>query len=164
MFFVCVCVCLPLQPFAQWCCLQPKDTAKMPESAWKLVFYTMSWSYSTYLLFFTQYTFFYNPPSVFYGKPQVQPSLRWRPHVFKFKGLSVIGKVSYYRLNCWCQVMAKGCFYLWFYKWPLTNPASVTAHCIRSQSCGWCSNVLSVGLLRLLLKTPVQSVPRAHIK
>lgn len=54
------------KPFAQWCCLQPKDTAKMPESAWKLVFYTMSWSYSTYLLFFTQYTFFYNPPSVFY--------------------------------------------------------------------------------------------------
>ncbi|CAB1324508.1 unnamed protein product, partial [Coregonus sp. 'balchen'] len=55
-------------PFAQWCCLQPKDTAKMPESAWKLVFYTMSWSYSTYLLFFTNYTFFHDPPSVFYGK------------------------------------------------------------------------------------------------
>lgn len=42
----------------------------MPESTWKLVFYTMSWSYSTYLLFFTNYTFFYNPPSVFYGKPE----------------------------------------------------------------------------------------------
>ncbi|KAK6314317.1 hypothetical protein J4Q44_G00157760 [Coregonus suidteri] len=54
------------KPFAQWCCLQPKDTAKMPESAWKLVFYTMSWSYSTYLLFFTNYTFFHDPPSVFY--------------------------------------------------------------------------------------------------
>ncbi|XP_063057181.1 ceramide synthase 1 [Engraulis encrasicolus] len=54
------------KPFARWCCLQPKDTAKMPESAWKLVFYTMSWTYSTYLLFFTQYTFFYDPPSVFY--------------------------------------------------------------------------------------------------
>ncbi|KAI2650751.1 Ceramide synthase 1 [Labeo rohita] len=38
----------------------------MPESAWKLVFYTMSWSYSTYLLFFTSYSFFQNPPSVFY--------------------------------------------------------------------------------------------------
>ncbi|KAG9350674.1 hypothetical protein JZ751_024563 [Albula glossodonta] len=38
----------------------------MPESAWKLLFYTMSWSYSTYLLFFTQYSFFQNPPSVFY--------------------------------------------------------------------------------------------------
>ena len=40
----------------------------MPESAWKLVFYTMSWSYSTYLLFFTSYTFFHDPPSVFYGE------------------------------------------------------------------------------------------------
>ncbi|XP_055796607.1 ceramide synthase 1-like isoform X2 [Salvelinus fontinalis] len=38
----------------------------MPESSWKLVFYTMSWSYSTYLLFFTNYTFFHDPPSVFY--------------------------------------------------------------------------------------------------
>ncbi|KAJ7993171.1 hypothetical protein DPEC_G00269650 [Dallia pectoralis] len=55
------------KPFAQWCCLQPQDTDKMPESAWKLAFYTMSWSYSTYLLFFTNYTFFHNPPSVFYG-------------------------------------------------------------------------------------------------
>lgn len=40
----------------------------MPESAWKLVFYTMSWSYSTYLLFFTSYSFFHDPPSVFYSK------------------------------------------------------------------------------------------------
>ncbi|XP_078114272.1 ceramide synthase 1-like isoform X2 [Sander vitreus] len=39
----------------------------MPESAWKLVFYTMSWSYSTYLLFFTSYSFFHDPPSVFYN-------------------------------------------------------------------------------------------------
>ncbi|XP_051979969.1 ceramide synthase 1-like [Xyrauchen texanus] len=54
------------QPFAQWCCLQPSDISKMPESAWKLVFYTMSWSYSTYLLFFSNYSFFQNPPSVFY--------------------------------------------------------------------------------------------------
>ncbi|NXA55742.1 CERS1 synthase, partial [Nothocercus julius] len=49
------------------CNLQPKDAAKMPESAWKLFFYTLSWSYGTYLLFFTDYTFFYDPPSVFYG-------------------------------------------------------------------------------------------------
>ncbi|NXW42878.1 CERS1 synthase, partial [Nyctiprogne leucopyga] len=49
------------------CNLQPKDAAKMPESAWKLLFYTLSWSYGTYLLFFTDYPFFYNPPSVFYG-------------------------------------------------------------------------------------------------
>ncbi|MBN3303153.1 CERS1 synthase, partial [Amia calva] len=54
------------RPFGQWCRLLPKDVAKMPESAWKLLFYTMSWSYSSYLLFFTQYSFFQDPPSVFY--------------------------------------------------------------------------------------------------
>lgn len=59
---------LYLQPLAQWWRLMPKDAAKMPESAWKLVFYTMSWSYSTYLLFFTSYSFFQDPPSVFYSK------------------------------------------------------------------------------------------------
>ncbi|NXN92671.1 CERS1 synthase, partial [Rhinopomastus cyanomelas] len=48
------------------CHLQPKDAAKMPESAWKLLFYTLSWSYGIYLLFFTDYPFFYDPPSVFY--------------------------------------------------------------------------------------------------
>ncbi|NXQ98199.1 CERS1 synthase, partial [Sagittarius serpentarius] len=48
------------------CNLQPKDAAKMPESAWKLFFYTLSWSYGIYLLFFTDYPFFYDPPSVFY--------------------------------------------------------------------------------------------------
>ncbi|KAG9332219.1 hypothetical protein JZ751_015510 [Albula glossodonta] len=54
-------------PMARWCLLQPKDAAKMPESAWKLTFYSMSWAYSVYLLFFTQYSFFNDPPSVFYG-------------------------------------------------------------------------------------------------
>lgn len=54
-------------PLAHWCRLMPKDAAKMPESAWKLVFYTMSWSYSTYLLFFSSYSFFHDPPSVFYN-------------------------------------------------------------------------------------------------
>ncbi|NXH19259.1 CERS1 synthase, partial [Bucco capensis] len=49
------------------CHLQPKDAAKMPESAWKLFFYSLSWSYGIYLLFFTDYPFFYDPPSVFYG-------------------------------------------------------------------------------------------------
>ncbi|NWR39002.1 CERS1 synthase, partial [Tachuris rubrigastra] len=48
------------------CNLQPKDAAKMPESAWKLLFYTLSWSYGAYLLFFTDYPFFHDPPSVFY--------------------------------------------------------------------------------------------------
>ncbi|KAH0625769.1 hypothetical protein JD844_034013 [Phrynosoma platyrhinos] len=38
----------------------------MPESAWKLAFYTISWSYSAYLLFFAGYPFFHDPPSVFY--------------------------------------------------------------------------------------------------
>uniref|UniRef100_A0A8C0FEF5 Ceramide synthase 1 n=1 Tax=Bubo bubo TaxID=30461 RepID=A0A8C0FEF5_BUBBB len=57
---------LSLQPFGEWCNLQPKDAAKMPESAWKLLFYTLSWSYGIYLLFFTDYPFFYDPPSVFY--------------------------------------------------------------------------------------------------
>ncbi|NXG63527.1 CERS1 synthase, partial [Hemiprocne comata] len=52
------------------CNLQPKDAAKMPESAWKLLFYTLSWSYGIYLLFFTDYPFFYDPPSVFYDWKQ----------------------------------------------------------------------------------------------
>lgn len=60
---------LSLQPFGEWCNLQPKDAAKMPESAWKLLFYTLSWSYGVYLLFFTDYPFFHDPPSVFYGTP-----------------------------------------------------------------------------------------------
>lgn len=64
---------LSLQPLAQWWRLMPKDAAKMPESAWKLVFYTMSWSYTTYLLFFTSYSFFHDPPSVFYSKTTHQP-------------------------------------------------------------------------------------------
>lgn len=55
------------EPFGEWCNLRPKDAAKMPESAWKLLFYMISWSYGIYLLFFTDYPFFYDPPSVFYG-------------------------------------------------------------------------------------------------
>lgn len=50
----------------------------MPESAWKLVFYTMSWSYSTYLLFFTSYSFFHDPPSVFYSKTRTSNLLTIR--------------------------------------------------------------------------------------
>ncbi|NWV17941.1 CERS1 synthase, partial [Origma solitaria] len=49
------------------CQLQPKDAAKMPESAWKLLFYSVSWSYGAYLLFGTEYRFFHDPPSVFHG-------------------------------------------------------------------------------------------------
>ncbi|XP_035279679.1 ceramide synthase 1-like isoform X1 [Anguilla anguilla] len=76
LFFVCAVMwtltrrgltaCL-FQPVARWCQLKPRCAAKMPESAWKLCFYSMSWSYSAYLLFCTHYSFFYNPPSVFYG-------------------------------------------------------------------------------------------------
>ncbi|NWV46224.1 CERS1 synthase, partial [Daphoenositta chrysoptera] len=52
------------------CNLQPKDAAKMPESAWKLLFYSLSWSYGAYLLFCTDYPFFHDPPSVFYDWKQ----------------------------------------------------------------------------------------------
>ncbi|NXK96731.1 CERS1 synthase, partial [Formicarius rufipectus] len=68
------------------CNLQPKDAAKMPESAWKLLFYTLSWSYGLYLLFFTDYPFFHDPPSVFYG---------WQ------KGMEVPGDIAIaYLLQC----------------------------------------------------------------
>lgn len=68
---------LSLQPFGEWCNLQPKDAAKMPESAWKLLFYTLSWSYGIYLLFFTDYPFFYDPPSVFYGTVRAREKWVW---------------------------------------------------------------------------------------
>ncbi|XP_036353971.2 ceramide synthase 1 [Ochotona princeps] len=55
------------QPLAKRCRLQPRDAAKMPESAWKFLFYLASWSYNTYLLFGTEYRFFHDPPSVFHG-------------------------------------------------------------------------------------------------
>ncbi|XP_065773455.1 ceramide synthase 1 isoform X1 [Muntiacus reevesi] len=54
------------RPLAKRCRLQPRDAAKMPESAWKFLFYLGAWSYSTYLLFGTDYPFFHDPPSVFY--------------------------------------------------------------------------------------------------
>lgn len=49
--------------------LGEKETRKAPESLWKLIFYTSTWCYSIYLLFFTKYDFFFNPPLTFY---------RWR--------------------------------------------------------------------------------------
>ncbi|XP_057564454.1 ceramide synthase 1 isoform X3 [Hippopotamus amphibius kiboko] len=54
------------RPLAKWCRLQPRDAAKMPESAWKFLFYLGAWSYSAYLLFGTDYPFFHDPPSVFH--------------------------------------------------------------------------------------------------
>ncbi|XP_045408170.1 ceramide synthase 1 isoform X3 [Lemur catta] len=53
-------------PLAKRCRLQPRDASKMPESAWKFLFYLGSWSYTSYLLFGTDYPFFRDPPSVFY--------------------------------------------------------------------------------------------------
>ncbi|XP_069350345.1 ceramide synthase 1 isoform X3 [Eulemur rufifrons] len=54
------------RPLAKRCRLQPRDASKMPESAWKFLFYLGSWSYTSYLLFGTDYPFFHDPPSVFY--------------------------------------------------------------------------------------------------
>ncbi|XP_055975191.1 ceramide synthase 1 isoform X3 [Sorex fumeus] len=54
------------RPLALRCRLAPKDAAKLPESAWKFLFYLGAWSYSAYLLFGTNYTFFHDPPSAFY--------------------------------------------------------------------------------------------------
>ncbi|NXO22870.1 CERS1 synthase, partial [Cisticola juncidis] len=49
------------------CHLQPRDAAKMPESAWKFLFYSVSWSYGAFLLFGTEYRFFHDPASAFQG-------------------------------------------------------------------------------------------------
>lgn len=62
------------QPLAKRCRLQPRDAAKMPESAWKFLFYLGAWSYSAYLLFGTDYPFFHDPPSVFYGRGPTRQS------------------------------------------------------------------------------------------
>ncbi|XP_057241815.1 ceramide synthase 1 [Malurus melanocephalus] len=63
------------RPFGEWCELQPRDAAKMPESAWKLLFYSVSWSYGAYLLFGTDYPFFHDPPSVFRGTGDGDPGM-----------------------------------------------------------------------------------------
>ncbi|XP_075063540.1 ceramide synthase 1 isoform X1 [Mixophyes fleayi] len=55
------------QPFSKWCRLRPRESEKVPESAWKFLFYSLSWSYCSYLLFFTEHNFFYDPPSAFHG-------------------------------------------------------------------------------------------------
>lgn len=56
------------QPLAKRCHLQPRDAARLPESAWKLLFYLGCWSYCAYLLLGAHYPFFHDPPSVFYGR------------------------------------------------------------------------------------------------
>ncbi|KAM3937257.1 LOW QUALITY PROTEIN: ceramide synthase 1-like [Leptodactylus fuscus] len=55
------------QPFSKWCQLWSKESEKVPESAWKLLFYSCSCSYCSYLLFFTEHNFFHDPPSTFHG-------------------------------------------------------------------------------------------------
>ncbi|XP_076801395.1 ceramide synthase 1-like [Clavelina lepadiformis] len=51
--------------------LDAQSTRKAPESVWKLLFYSCTWAYSIYILFFTEHNFFYDAPSSFYGwKPQ----------------------------------------------------------------------------------------------
>lgn len=67
---------MSLQPLAKRCRLQPRDAARLPESAWKLLFYLACWSYCAYLLLGTSYPFFHDPPSVFFGKNPVGPVQR----------------------------------------------------------------------------------------
>ncbi|XP_063770603.1 ceramide synthase 1 isoform X1 [Pseudophryne corroboree] len=55
------------QPFSKWCRLRPREAEKVPESAWKCLFYSLSWTYCSYLLFFTEHNFFYDSPSAFHG-------------------------------------------------------------------------------------------------
>ncbi|KAM9330630.1 ceramide synthase 1 [Gastrophryne carolinensis] len=55
------------QPFSKWCRLRPKEAEKVPESAWKFFFYTVTWSYCSYLLFFTEHNFFHDPDATFRG-------------------------------------------------------------------------------------------------
>ncbi|NXB07585.1 CERS1 synthase, partial [Cnemophilus loriae] len=71
------------------CNLQPKDAAKMPESAWKLLFYSLSWSYGAYLLFGTDYPFFHDPPSVFYGEKNRRQPLNFLFFTTLFYGHSL---------------------------------------------------------------------------
>nr|XP_039263922.1 ceramide synthase 1-like [Styela clava] len=47
--------------------LGKNERRKAPESLWKLLFYSSTWCYAVYLLFFTKYDFFFNPPLTFYG-------------------------------------------------------------------------------------------------
>jgi len=53
------------KPIVQASDLRAKEAQKAPESAWKLLFYLTVWSYSTYLLFFTEHNFFFDPSLAF---------------------------------------------------------------------------------------------------
>ena len=58
-----------LQPFAERLKLEPASNArKMPESLWKLAFYSSTWLYSAYLLILSGHNnYFYDPLSVWDG-------------------------------------------------------------------------------------------------
>uniref|UniRef100_H2YWP0 TLC domain-containing protein n=1 Tax=Ciona savignyi TaxID=51511 RepID=H2YWP0_CIOSA len=56
-----------LKPIAMASNLGSRETVKAPESAWKLLVYSCTWSYSIYILFFTKNNYFYDAPSTFYG-------------------------------------------------------------------------------------------------
>merc|ERR1712096_185152 len=53
------------KPIVKMSKLEINEATKAPESAWKLLFYLTAWSYSAYILFYTQYTFFHNPQNIF---------------------------------------------------------------------------------------------------
>ncbi|CAF2546525.1 unnamed protein product [Rotaria sp. Silwood2] len=48
------------KPFVNWLGLKAIDKKKFPESAWKCFFYTLTWSYSVYLLHYC-YSYFHEP-------------------------------------------------------------------------------------------------------
>ncbi|XP_033112369.1 ceramide synthase 1-like [Anneissia japonica] len=43
------------------------NAAKFPESAWRCMFYTLSWTYAAYVIFFCGYRVFYEPNIIFKG-------------------------------------------------------------------------------------------------
>ncbi|XP_035669355.1 ceramide synthase 1-like [Branchiostoma floridae] len=55
------------KPWGRWANLPKKEQEKMPESAWKVLFYSMSWLYTSHLLLGKGYTFFQDPASVWTG-------------------------------------------------------------------------------------------------
>lgn len=55
-----------LKPLALASNLGEQETLKAPESAWKLIFYSLTWSYAIKLLFYSNYQFFEHPPLAFY--------------------------------------------------------------------------------------------------
>nr|CAB3230101.1 ceramide synthase 1 [Phallusia mammillata] len=61
------CTAFVFQPIVNRANLPKLETIKAPESAWKVIFYSFTWSYSIYLLFFTKNNFFFDAPSTFYG-------------------------------------------------------------------------------------------------